>query len=82
MKFRYKKRGKFNYQGTQLHRGDIIERDDLGGLPGDWFEAIEEKPAAEVVEEKPKRKAKKIEPKEEVIEDGVDDEDSDEDLGS
>lgn len=82
MKFRYKKRRKFNYQGSQLRQGDIIERNDLAGLPGDWFEAIEEEPEKKVVETKPKRKAKKVEPKEEVIKDGISDEDSVEDLGS
>lgn len=71
MKFKYIKRGKMNYQGTQLHTGDVIEVDSLAGLPVDWFEVVKKKTV-----EKLKKKIEK-----EELEYGID-KDTNEDLGS
>jgi len=86
MKLRYKKHKKFNYLGKQYKEGDILETDANVHFPENWFEPIEETEKSEMKEdivELPKRKARKpkTEPKEEVIEDG-NEQDTDEDLGS
>lgn len=43
MKFKYKKSGKLNYNGTQIHKGQIVEADDYPMGLKDYFEIVEEK---------------------------------------
>lgn len=73
MKYRYIKRLKMNYGGTQYRQGDILELESLGSLPANWFEVI----SGKVVEKKTRGRRTK---KKEVLDNG-DNEDTDPDLG-
>ena len=42
MKLKYVKDTKFSYDGRQYRKGDILEVDELGTLPENWFEVINE----------------------------------------
>jgi len=75
MRLRYKKTRKINYKGGQLKQGSIIEVSNLGNLPENWFEVLEEEKFERVSRKKAKSKV------EEVMEDG-DSKKSDKDLGS
>lgn len=67
MKLRYRKEGKLTYKGKQYRKGNILRVRNLGNLPADWFEVIEEPKRVEKPEriEKPEKieKTTKIKPK-------------------
>ena len=42
-KFKYINIDKLDYNGTQLKKGDMIDRKNLNGLPANWFEEVKAK---------------------------------------